>query len=129
MSKIKDSKLKEAGAKQVEWAEEQMGGLLTLCDSLHEEQPFKGMMVGMALHVTKETAVLVKTLVDLGAEVVIYGPGFVVVVIKHRYLCHHGVLDDSTVYVANRCPIRFPSVDLENLDGGLVEVSLDIGDE
>lgn len=73
MSKIKNPDLHKAGAKQVAWAEEQMGGLLALGASLHDEQPFKGMTIGMALHVTKETAVLIKTLVDLGAEVAITG--------------------------------------------------------
>lgn len=58
---------------QVEWAESQMGALLEVRKRFEKEKPLKGERVGMALHVTKETAALVRTLVAGGAEVAITG--------------------------------------------------------
>ena len=73
MSKIKDPKLAEQGRKNIEWAELQMGSLLKVKERLEKEKPLKGLTVGMALHITKETAVLVMTLVAGGAKVAITG--------------------------------------------------------
>ncbi len=68
---VKDIKLAEQGLNNIEWAEREMGALLKVKERFTKEKPLKGIKVGMALHVTKETAVLVKTLVAGGAEVAI----------------------------------------------------------
>ena len=70
---VKDIKLAGQGRKNIEWAEMQMGDLLKVKERFMEEKPLKGIKVGLALHVTKETAVLVRTLVAGGAEVAITG--------------------------------------------------------
>jgi len=70
---VKDIKLAEQGAMNITFAEQQMGALLEIKKRFLKEKPLKGIRVGMALHVTKETAVLVKTLIAGGAEVAITG--------------------------------------------------------
>ncbi len=70
---VKDIKLAEQGKKNIEWAEMQMGALLKVKERFQKEKPLKGIKVGLALHVTKETAVLVRVLVAGGAEVAITG--------------------------------------------------------
>ncbi|MDP6627416.1 MAG: adenosylhomocysteinase [Methanopyri archaeon] len=72
-SNVKDMSLAPQGALNIEWAEMQMGGLLRLKASLEKSKPFKGIRVGMCLHITKETAVLVNTLRAAGADVSITG--------------------------------------------------------
>ncbi len=73
MSNVKNPSLAEEGRKQIEWAEMQMGGLLKIRERFAKEKPLKGVRIGMALHVTKETAALVRTLVSGGATVAIAG--------------------------------------------------------
>ncbi|MFH1006501.1 MAG: adenosylhomocysteinase [Candidatus Latescibacterota bacterium] len=68
---IKDINLAEQGLKNLEWAEIQMGALLKVRERFIKEQPLKGYRIGMALHVTKETAILVRTLIAGGADVAI----------------------------------------------------------
>lgn len=68
---VKDLKLAEQGKKNIEWAESQMGALLKVRERFKKEKPLKGMKIAMALHPTKETAVLVRTLVKGGADVAI----------------------------------------------------------
>ncbi|MEM4326778.1 MAG: adenosylhomocysteinase [Candidatus Diapherotrites archaeon] len=68
---IKDIKLAEQGKMNIAWAESQMGALLEIKKRFEREKPLKGEKIGIALHVTKETAVLVKTLVAGGAKVAI----------------------------------------------------------
>jgi len=70
---VKDIKLAEQGKKNIEWAEMQMEALLKVRERYKKEKPLKGIRIGLALHVTKETAVLVKTLKAAGAEVAITG--------------------------------------------------------
>ena len=70
---VKDIKLAPQGKAQIEWAESQMGALLEVQKRFAKEKPLRGEKVGMALHVTKETAVLVKTLIAGGAKVAITG--------------------------------------------------------
>ena len=70
---VKNINLAEQGKKNIEWAEMQMGALLKIRERFKKENPLKGIKIGLALHVTKETAVLVKTLVAGGAEVAITG--------------------------------------------------------
>jgi|TARA_Y100000310_G_C20620098_1_gene782801 adenosylhomocysteinase len=70
---VKNINLAEQGKKNIEWAEMQMGALLKVRERFKKEKPLEGIKIGLALHVTKETAVLVRTLVDGGAEVAITG--------------------------------------------------------
>jgi adenosylhomocysteinase len=70
---VKDMKLAEQGMLNIEWAESQMGALMKVKERFAREKPLKGIRVGMALHVTKETAALVKTLIAGGAQVAICG--------------------------------------------------------
>lgn len=70
---VKDIALAEKGLKRIEWAENQMPILLDLKERFAKEKPLEGHTVGMALHVTKETAVLVRTLIAGGAKVAITG--------------------------------------------------------
>ncbi len=53
----------------IEWAESRMPVLMALREKYRKTKPFKGYRIAGCLHVTKETAVLVKTFVDAGAEV------------------------------------------------------------
>mgnify|MGYP000462785526 CR=1 FL=1 len=68
---VKDIDLASQGFKNVSWAEAHMGALLKVRERFKKEKPLSGYRIGMALHVTKETAVLVRTLVAGGAEVAI----------------------------------------------------------
>src|SRR3989339_1307945 len=68
---VKDIKLAGQGKNNIEWAESQMGALLKVKERFQKEKPLKGIRIGMALHVTKETAVLFKTLIAGGADVAI----------------------------------------------------------
>lgn len=70
---VKDIKFAEQGKMNVELARIEMGSLLKIKERFSKELPLKGIRVGMALHVTKETAVLVETLRAGGAEVAITG--------------------------------------------------------
>src|SRR3990167_717126 len=69
MSHVKDPKLAPQGFLNIEIAERRMGALMKVRERFAKEKPFKGLTIGMALHVTKETAVLVETLRAGGAEV------------------------------------------------------------
>src|SRR3989338_6931038 len=71
--KVKDLSLAEQGKMNIEFAEGHMQALLEVKKRFAKEKPFKGLMIGVALHVTKETAVLVRTLVAGGAKVAITG--------------------------------------------------------
>ncbi len=73
MSYVKDPSLAAQGKLNMEIAEKRMGALMKVHDRFAKEKPFKGLTIGMALHVTKETAILVKTLVAGGAKVAITG--------------------------------------------------------
>ena len=67
--KVADLSLAESGRKQIELAEEEMPGLMTLRAQGHDSQPLQGARIMGSLHMTVQTAVLIETLVDLGAEV------------------------------------------------------------
>jgi adenosylhomocysteinase len=67
--KIKDIALAAWGHKEIAIAETEMPGLIAVRDEYKEAQPLKGARISGSLHMTIQTAVLVKTLVDLGAEV------------------------------------------------------------
>jgi adenosylhomocysteinase len=68
---VKDMALAGQGKLNIEYAERNMPLMHGIKTRFAKEQPFKGLTVGMALHVTKETAVLVRTLVAGGAKVAI----------------------------------------------------------
>ncbi len=67
--KIKDISLADWGRKEIEVAEKEMPGLMTIRRKYASEKPFKGARISGSLHMTIQTAVLIETLVDLGAEV------------------------------------------------------------
>jgi len=67
--KVKDLGLAEQGRLKIRWAESRMPVLMELRRRYEESKPLTGMRIAGCLHVTKETAVLVKTLVAAGAEV------------------------------------------------------------
>ncbi|OGD56610.1 adenosylhomocysteinase [Candidatus Berkelbacteria bacterium RBG_13_40_8] len=71
--KVKDISLALQGEKNIAWADSQMLALAKVRDGFRKEKPFKDLAVGMALHITKETANLVETLRAGGAEVAITG--------------------------------------------------------
>lgn len=73
MSHVKDPSLAAQGRLNLEIAEKHMAALLEVRKRFAKEQPFKGLTIGMALHVTKETGILVRTLRDGGAKVAITG--------------------------------------------------------
>ena len=67
--KIKDLTLAELGRKKIRMAEKEMPGLMALREEYKAKAPLKGARVAGCLHMTIETAVLIETLVALGAEV------------------------------------------------------------
>src|SRR5204863_2974524 len=67
--KVADLKLADAGRLRIDWAESRMPVLMTLREKAKKELPLKGMRVAGCLHVTKETAVLIRTIKAAGAEV------------------------------------------------------------
>ncbi|MHA1144385.1 MAG: adenosylhomocysteinase [Candidatus Helarchaeota archaeon] len=67
--KVKDIDLAPEGDLLIEWAEKNMPVLIKIRERFEKEKPLKGMRVAACLHVTKETAVLIRTLVAGGADV------------------------------------------------------------
>ena len=67
--KVKNINLAAWGRKEIELAEAEMPGLMSLREEYKNEQPLKGARIAGCLHMTIQTAVLIETLVALGAEV------------------------------------------------------------
>src|SRR3569832_2206744 len=67
--KVKDMSLAEWGRKEIKLAEEEMPGLMALREEFGQSKPLKGARIAGCLHMTFQTAVLIETLVELGAEV------------------------------------------------------------
>src|SRR3954447_21731462 len=67
--KVADISLAEFGRKEIRLAEHEMPGLMAMRDEYREAQPLKGARIMGSLHMTVQTAVLMETLVELGAEV------------------------------------------------------------
>jgi adenosylhomocysteinase len=67
--KVKDITLAQWGHKEIAIAEGEMPGLMAIRDEYLSQKPLSGARIAGSLHMTIQTAVLVKTLVDLGAEV------------------------------------------------------------
>ena len=67
--KVKDMSLSEWGRKEIKLAEAEMPGLMMLREKYSESKPLAGARIAGCLHMTIQTAVLIETLIDLGAEV------------------------------------------------------------
>ena len=67
--KVADLSLADDGQRLIEWAESRMPVLMALRETYKKTKPLKGYRIAGCLHVTKETAVLVRTFVDAGAQV------------------------------------------------------------
>ena len=67
--KVKDINLAEFGKQEILLAEDEMPSLMELREKYRGEQPLKGAKIMGCIHMTIQTAVLVETLIDLGAEV------------------------------------------------------------
>ena len=70
---VKDKSLAQQGHLQIEWASKHMPVLNQIKSRFTKEKPFEGLTIGACLHVTKETAVLVETLIAGGAKVALCG--------------------------------------------------------
>ena len=73
MSKVKNSKLAAQGKLKIEWAESGMPVLLSIRKRFNKKKPLKNVRIACCLHVTKETAVLMKTMLAGGAKVALCG--------------------------------------------------------
>ncbi len=71
--KVKDVSLAEEGRSLIEWAEIRMPVLSKIGLDFEKRKPLEGLQIGACLHVTKETAVLVRTLAGGGAKVALCG--------------------------------------------------------
>ncbi len=67
--KIKDLSLAEWGRKEIRLAEAEMPGLMAIREEFRDQKPLKGARIAGCLHMTIQTAVLIETLVELGAQV------------------------------------------------------------
>ena len=67
--KVKDLTLAEWGRKEISVAEQEMPGLMSVREKYGPQKPFEGVRISGSLHMTIETAVLIETLVELGASV------------------------------------------------------------
>src|SRR4051812_19712244 len=67
--KVKDISLAEWGRKEIKLAEVEMPGLMSLREEYGAQKPLKGARIAGCLHMTIQTAVLIETLVELGADV------------------------------------------------------------
>ena len=67
--KVKDIELASWGRKEIEIAETEMPGLMQLREEYKDSKPLSGARIAGCLHMTIQTAVLIETLIDLGASV------------------------------------------------------------
>ena len=67
--KVKDITLADWGRREINLAESEMPGLMALREEYGQEKPLKGARIAGCLHMTIQTAVLIETLVEMGAEV------------------------------------------------------------
>ena len=72
---VADIKLADAGRKAIQMSEPEMPGLMALRKKYGAEKPLKGLRISGSLHMTVETAVLIETLKELGADVRWCSPG------------------------------------------------------
>jgi adenosylhomocysteinase len=67
--KVKDLSLADWGRKEIQLAEKEMPGLMAIREEFGPKKPLKGARIAGCLHMTIQTAVLIETLIELGAEV------------------------------------------------------------
>ena len=67
--KVKDISLADWGRKEIELAEKEMPGLMAIRKEYGASKPLKGARIAGSLHMTIQTAVLIETLIELGAEI------------------------------------------------------------
>src|SRR5678809_1793678 len=67
--KVKDISLAAWGRKEIKLAEAEMPGLMAIREEFGKQKPLKGARIAGCLHMTIQTAVLIETLIELGAEV------------------------------------------------------------
>ncbi len=67
--KVKDITLAKWGRKEIELAEKEMPGLMVVRKKYKDSKPLKGARITGCLHMTIQTAVLMETLIELGAEI------------------------------------------------------------
>ena len=67
--KVADISLADWGRKEIEIAESEMPGLMAVREKYGKNKPLKGLRVSGSLHMTIQTAVLIETLIELGADV------------------------------------------------------------
>ena len=67
--KVKDISLAEYGRQEILLAQDEMPALMQLRDNYRDKQPLKGAKIMGCIHMTVQTAVLIETLIELGAEV------------------------------------------------------------
>src|SRR5712692_6135933 len=67
--KVKDMSLAAWGRKEIKLAEAEMPGLMAIREEFGQKKPLKGARIAGCLHMTIQTAVLIETLVELGADV------------------------------------------------------------
>ncbi len=67
--KVKDLSLADWGRKEIQLAEKEMPGLMSIREEFGPKKPLKGARIAGCLHMTIQTAVLIETLIELGAEV------------------------------------------------------------
>src|ERR1700734_630265 len=67
--KVKDMSLAEWGRKEISMAEDEMPGLMAIRQEFGKDKPLKGARIAGCLHMTIQTAVLIETLIALGATV------------------------------------------------------------
>jgi len=72
-SKVKDHGLAGSGRSLLRWAEDHMPVLMSIRRRFSEEKPLRGVTIAACLHVTKETGVLIRALVEGGAKVALAG--------------------------------------------------------
>ena len=67
--KVADINLKDWGRKELDMSEKEMPGLMSIRKKYGAQKPLKGVRISGSLHMTLQTAALIETLVDLGADV------------------------------------------------------------
>ena len=73
MTRIADAKLSSQGERNFLWAKAHMGALTNLAEKYAKSRPLEGVKIGVCLHVTKETSVLVDALLAAGADIKLAG--------------------------------------------------------
>src|SRR3989338_5606031 len=68
---VKDLKLSDRGKQRIDWAEKDMPVLRSICESFAKKKPLSGLRIAACLHVTTETANLIRTLKAGGAQVLL----------------------------------------------------------